>query len=76
MVAPVSFKLVSLYFHINIRDFFCRSGRVHCVKVFVVSTTLPSCRGPGFLRYDVLRGFLELELYCFGFTALQHTLAK
>ena len=32
-------KLVSLYFHINIRDFFCRFGRVHRVKVFVVSTT-------------------------------------
>ena len=32
-------KLVSLYFQINIRDFFCRFGRVHCVQVFFVSTT-------------------------------------
>ena len=42
MVAPVSTshsKLVSLYFQINIRDFFCRFGRVHSVKVFVVGTT-------------------------------------
>ena len=36
---------------------------------------MPSCRRPYFLRYH-LRGFLELELYCFGFTALRHTLAK
>ena len=37
---------------------------------------MPSCRGPGFLRYEVLRGFLKLELCCFGFTELRHTLAK
>ena len=37
---------------------------------------MPSCQGPGFLRYYDLRGFLELELHCFVFTAPRHRLAS